>query len=57
MKQLSFDPPLTEISKEDHDFVHVEITSSSQKAIDWFMSHLSPELRDRIICECDNEDV
>jgi len=34
---ITVDPPLTEIDKEDHDFVSIRATCSSRKSLEWFL--------------------
>lgn len=47
---IDFDPPLTEVSKEEHSFVHMEIQGSLASTA-WFISKLREDgLRGRIIC-------
>ena len=39
-QEIVFDPPLTQVDKENHDYVHLEITSLQELSLDWFVQEL-----------------
>lgn len=51
-KEIVFDPPLTEISKEEHDFVTVTVNSTQFESIQWLVDRLmETDLKDRVVVE------
>lgn len=51
-KEIVFDPPLTEVDKQEHDYVTVVIQSSEECSLDWFVEELKKtELWERLVVE------
>lgn len=43
---IVIDPPLTEVVKEEHDFVVLEASSESRKSLEWFLNFI----KEREVC-------
>jgi hypothetical protein len=51
--EVHVDPPLTEVKREEHEFVVLEATSSSRVALEWFLK----SIEDRTACHFGIEEV
>ena len=51
-QEIVFDPPLTQVDKENHDYVRLEITSEQELSLDWFIQELKKtDLWERLVVE------
>jgi hypothetical protein len=51
-QEIVFDPPLTQVDKENHDYVRLEIMSEQELSLDWFVEELrKTDLWDRLVVE------
>ncbi len=56
-QEIVFDPPLTQVDKENHDYVRLEITSEQEKSLDWFVEELKKtDLWERLVVEFQKEE-
>lgn len=56
-QEIVFDPPLTQVDKENHDYVRLEITSEQDKSLDWFVEELKKtDLWERLVVEFQKEE-
>ncbi len=55
-QEIVFDPPLTQVDKENHDYVRLEITSEQELSLDWFVQELKKtDLWERLVVEFQKE--
>ena len=55
-QEIVFDPPLTQVDKENHDYVRLEITSGQELSLDWFVQELKKtDLWERLVVEFQKE--
>ena len=55
-QKIVFDPPLTQVDKENHDYVRLEITSGQELSLDWFVQELKKtDLWERLVVEFQKE--
>lgn len=56
-QEIVFDPPLTQVDKENHDYVRLEITSEQEGSLDWFVEELrKTHLWERLVVEFQKEE-
>lgn len=51
--EVHVDPPLTDLSQEEHAFVVVEVTSTSRPSLEWFLG----SIKDRTVCVFETEET
>ena len=55
-QEIVFDPPLTQVDKENHDYVRLAITSEQELSLDWFVQELKKtDLWERLVVEFQKE--